>query len=165
MDLVLFIVALLFCLAGTAVSALGFSGTWIVLAAALITHFTDGFPGIGTLIIFGLLCLAAEGVEALAGFLGVRRRGGSRLAGALAVIGGLIGAAIGSAVFPVLETVAGLIIGSFLTAFLAEWKRLKHHGQAAHIAWGTIWARLLILFIKTALAVGMSIRLLIGLLQ
>jgi uncharacterized protein len=165
MDTMLYSLAVLFCLAGVLVSSLGFSGTWIVLAAALMTRFTLDLPGVGTLVGFGLVCLAAEGLEAVAGFAGVRRRGGSRRAGALAVAGGLIGAAVGSAVFPVLGTIAGMISGSFLTAFLVEWQRLKHHGQAAHIAWGTVWARLLVLLMKTVLTLGMSIHLLTRLLR
>jgi hypothetical protein len=54
---------------------LTFSGTWMVLLAALITKFSIGFPSIGTLIAFASLCIATELFEALAGFLGVQKRG------------------------------------------------------------------------------------------
>jgi hypothetical protein len=58
-----------------------------------------------------------------------------------------------------------MIVGSFGAAFLVEWNRLKRHGDAAHIAWGTVWARLAVLFLKTALTLGMSIWLLTGLMK
>jgi uncharacterized protein YqgC (DUF456 family) len=159
------ILTVLLCLIGLLLSALTFSGTWMVLLAALITKISIGFPTIGTLVIFALLCIAAEVIEALAGFLGVQKRGGSRLAGLAALFGGLAGAGIGTGVFPILGTFAGLLLGSFGAAFLVEWNRLKHHGQAAHIAWGTVWARLAVLFLKTALTLGMSLWLLAGLVK
>ncbi|MDD3275561.1 MAG: DUF456 domain-containing protein [Kiritimatiellales bacterium] len=153
----------LLCLTGLFLSMLTFSGTWMVLLAALITKFLIGFPSIGTLVVFAVLCIATEGFEALAGFLGVQKRGGSKLAGVAALIGGLVGATVGTGIFPILGTFAGMIIGSFGAAFLVEWNRLKRHGDAAHIAWGTVWARLAVLFLKTALTLGMSIWLLANL--
>jgi uncharacterized protein len=155
----------LLCLSGLVLSTLTFSGTWMVFLAALITKFSIGFPTLGTLVVFAGLCIATELFEALAGFLGVQKRGGSKLAGLAALIGGLVGAVIGSGIFPIIGTVAGMILGSFGAAFLVEWNRLKHHGQAAHIAWGTVWARLAVLFLKTALTLGMSIWLLAGLVK
>lgn len=162
--LILILTALL-CLLGLLLSALTFSGTWVVLLAALITKISIDFPTLGTLVVFALLCIAAELIEALAGFLGVQKRGGSRLAGLAALIGGLAGAGIGTGIFPILGTLAGLLLGSFSAAFLVEWNRLKHHGQAAHIAWGTVWARLAVLFLKTALTLGMSLWLLADLVK
>ena len=157
------ILTALLCLIGLLLSMLTFSGTWLVLLAALITKFSIGFPNLGTLIVFAGLCLATEGVEALAGFFGVQKRGGSKLAGLAALIGGLVGAGIGTGIFPILGTFSGMLLGSFGAAFLTEWLRLKHHEQAAHIAWGTVWARLAVLFLKTALTLGMSIWLLVHL--
>lgn len=160
MELILIILTALLCLSGLLLSMLAFSGTWMVLLAALIAKISIGFPNLGTLLIFGIICIVAELLEALAGFLGVQKRGGSKLAGFAALIGGLAGAGIGTGIFPILGTFAGMILGSFGAAFLTEWLRLKHHGQAAHIAWGTVWARLAVLFLKTALTLGMSIWLL-----
>lgn len=165
MQTLLIILTALLCLLGLMLSMLTFSGTWLVLLAALITRVSIGFPNIGTLIVFASICIGVEGFEALAGFLGVQKRGGSKLAGLAALIGGLVGAIIGSGIFPILGTFAGMLIGSFGAAFLVEWNRLKHHEQAAHIAWGTVWARLAVLFLKTALTLGMSLWLLAGLVK
>ncbi len=159
MHILLLILTVLLCLIGLLLSVLAFSGTWLVLLAALITFFAAGVPPMGTLVAFLLICIATEVIEALAGWLGVQKRGGSKLAGAAAVAGGLIGALAGSAVFPIIGTLLGMLAGSFALAFLVESNRLKHHGRAAHIAWGTVWARLTVLFIKTALTLAMSIRL------
>ncbi|MBL7016146.1 MAG: DUF456 domain-containing protein [Kiritimatiellales bacterium] len=164
-DLLLFILAGLLCGTGVFISALAFSGTWLVLAAALITFFTAGFPTPGTLIVFALLCIGAEIIEALAGYFGVQKRGGSKLAGLAALVGGLLGAVIGSGILPIIGTVLGMLIGSFALAFLIEWNRLKHHGQAAQIAVGAVWARLGVMFLKTLFSLGMSIWLLAGLMR
>jgi hypothetical protein len=164
-EVFLIILTALLCLVGLLLSMLTFSGTWLVLAAALITKFAIGVPTTETLVVFAVICIAAELLELLAGFLGVQKRGGSKLAGFAALAGGLVGAGGGTGIFPILGTFAGLLIGSFGAAFLVEWLRLRHHGQAAHIAWGTVWARLAILFFKTALTLGMSLWLLVGLVK
>lgn len=160
-----FALAAFLCGIGILVSALAFSGTWIVLAAALITFFTSGVPSIGTLIAFVLICIGTEIVEAVAGWLGVQKRGGSKFAGLAALIGGLVGAVIGSGIFPIIGTFFGMLAGSFALAFLIEWNRLQHHGKAAAIAFGAVWARLAVMLLKTALTVAMTVWLLVGLLR
>jgi hypothetical protein len=170
-EVLLIILTVLLCLIGLLLSMLTFSGTWLVLLAALIIKLNVACPpdcvaiGWGTLVVFALICIAVELIELLAGFLGVQKRGGSKLAGFAALIGGLVGAGIGTGIFPILGTFSGLLVGSFGAAFLVEWLRLKHHEQAAHIAWGTVWARLAVLFLKTTLTLGMSLWLLVGLVK
>lgn len=159
----LLVLTLLLCIVALCLSALAFSGTWVVLLAALITFFSVESPTLGTLILFTLLCIGTELAEAVAGWLGVQKRGGSKLAGFASLIGGVLGAILGSAVFPILGTLLGMLIGSFALAFLVEWNRLKHHRQAVRIAWGTVLARLSILFIKTIITLGMSIWLILAL--
>lgn len=155
----------LLCIVALFLSALAFSGTWLVLLAALIVFFFSGVPTLGTLIVFALLCIATEVADAFAGWLGVQKRGGSKRAGVAALIGGLMGAVIGSVVFPIIGTFLGMLAGSFALAFLVELNRLNHHGQAAHIAWGTVWARLGVMFLKTLLTLGMSFWLISALLH
>ncbi len=164
-EALLFILTALLCGMGLILSALAFSGTWLVLLAALITKLSIGFPTLGTLLVFALLCIATEALEALAGFLGVQKRGGSKRAGLAALLGGLLGALIGSAVFPIIGTFLGMLLGSFALAFLTERWRLGYDAPAARIARGAVLARLLVLFVKTALTIGMSLWLLAGLLR
>ena len=157
--------AVLLCIIGLILSSLAFSGTWMVLLAALITKFSIGFPNTGTVVAFTLLCIGTEAFEAMAGFLGVQKRGGSKWAGMAALVGGLIGTVIGSAIFPILGTLIGMLLGSFTLAFLTERHRLGHDGQAAHIARGAVWARLGIMLFKTGLTAAMSLWLLVGLIR
>ena len=162
-EVLLITLTALLCLIGLLLSSLAFSGTWLVLAAALITKLAIGIPNVETLVAFAVICIAVELLELLAGFIGVQKRGGSKLAGFAALIGGLVGAGVGTGIFPILGTIAGMLLGSFAAAFFVEWLRLRHHGQAAHIAWGTVWARLAVLFLKTTLTLGMSLWLLVHL--
>lgn len=46
--------------------------------------------------------------------------------------------------------------------FMVELWRLKHIEHVAHIAWGAVWARILVIFLKVAVTLGMSAALLIG---
>jgi len=164
-EFIIFILAAALCGIALLLSSLAFSGTWLVLIAALITKLSIGFPTLGTLIIFTLLCIATEALEALAGFLGVQRRGGSKRAGLAALLGGLLGAAIGSFVFPILGTLFGMLLGSFALAYAAEALLAKKHAEAAHIARGAVLARLGVMLLKTGLTAAMSLWLLIGLLR
>lgn len=164
-DLLLFIPVLLLCLLGILLSSLAFSGTWIVFGAAVIAYLTAGVPSLGALIVFVVLCIFAELAEAVAGYRGVQKRGGSKWAGFAALVGGLIGAGAGTAILPIIGTLLGILLGSFALAYFAEWLRLKHHGKAAHIALGALWARLSIMLFKSVLTIGMSVWLLLRLLD
>lgn len=157
MDALILSFCALLCLFGVFLSLLSFSGTWMVLLAALTARFLIGFPTIGTIVVFSVLCILTELLEALAGYYGVTAKGGSKRAGLAAMIGGLIGASVGSAVFPILGTFVGLLAGSFALAFLVEWNRLRHHGQAANIAMGALLARVGILLLKTIVTLAMGI--------
>ena len=53
--------------------------------------------------------------------------------------------------------VAGMLVGSFACAFAVERYRLKHSGQAARIAWGAVIARLLVILLKVAATLGMTV--------
>ena len=64
-EFLLFILTALLCGIGLILSSLAFSGTWLVLFAALITNLSIGFPTPGTLIVFALLCIATEALEAM----------------------------------------------------------------------------------------------------
>lgn len=154
----------LLCAAGVIVSALTFSGTWLVLLATLLAAWLSGpeFPGWITVAVFALLCAAIEVVEVLAGLWGVQKRGGSKLAGFAALAGGLLGMFVGSFIpVPVLGTLAGMFAGSFGLAYYVERRRLSHD-QAAHIATGAVLARIAVLLLKVTATLGMIAALYIG---
>lgn len=157
----------LLCLAGLALSCVSLFGTWCVVAATAIALFLtpDAFPGGVTLILFALLAGLIELAEWVAGVWGVQRRGGSGWAGWAALAGGILGLFFGTAIpIPVIGSLIGMLIGSFACAFAVERYRLKHAGQAAHIAWGAVMARLLVILLKVAATLGMTVILIVGLL-
>jgi len=153
------------CLAGVGLSGLSISGTWLVTAAALLAFFvkTGPFPGIWTLILFVLISAAVEGVEAVAGAWGVTRRGGSRLAGLAAVIGGILGLFIGGVIpIPLVGSLIGMTVCSFGLVYLVEHRRLRKSNEAAGIAWGAVIARVLVIIVKVGVTIGMAVALLAG---
>lgn len=159
-------VVVLLCLVGVAISCVSISGTWaVVLAAALACAIGNTFPGLWTVVAFVVISGLVEGVEALSGAWGVRSRGGSRLAGVAALIGGLLGLVLGGMIpIPFIGNLLGMILGGFALAFAVEYRRLRRADSAAHIATGAVVARLLVTLLKLLTTLGMSGYLLIGLL-
>ncbi len=153
------------CLIGFVLSCLSLSGTWVVLGASLIVSWNrwPDFPGLPTLIIFLVLCIGVEVVEALAAAWGVQRRGGSKAAGWAALGGGFLGMVLGSFIpIPVIGSLVGMVACSFGCAFLVEHAKMKKAEHAAHVATGAVLARLAVVFIKVGVTVGMAIALAIG---
>lgn len=140
------------CLVGLLLSCLALSGTWVVLLATLIAAWLNwpDFPGWQTPAVFLAICLTVEVLEFMAGKWGVEKRGGSRAAGWAALGGALAGSIIGGIIIPVplISPLIGMLIGSFAAAFAVEQHRLKKADHAAHIAFGTVLARLASMFIK-----------------
>lgn len=153
----LLVLIFLLCMVAILFSVLSFSGTWVVLVSGIISFFVLRVPSIGTLLFFLLLCLIVEVFEAVAGFYGVKKRGGSKWAGFASLVGAMLGAMAGSVLIPIIGTVIGLLLGSFLGVFLVEWFRLQNHGDASHIAWGAFFARLGIIFLKLTVTFLMSV--------
>lgn len=152
--------------AGVLVSCLGISGTWMLVGAAAIAAPLTGpdFPGWGLVVVFAVMAAAVDGVEWFASHWGVRRRGGSRLAGLAAMVGGLLGLFAGSFVFPVIGSVIGMMAGSFALAYAVERRRLQA-GHAAHIATGAVVACVLVLMLKVVVSLTMAAWLAVGILS
>ncbi len=153
----LLIIAL--CIGGIILSCLSISGTWLVLIAtiiaALLHHFT--LPGWLTIIVFIIVSILVELMEAFAGSWGVTKRGGSNLAGFMAFIGAMLGMIIGAFIpIPIFGSLFGMIAGSFLLVFLVEHKRLQSKKQAGSIATGAVIARIIVIIIKVLVTLLMS---------
>lgn len=155
----------LFALAGLALSCLGISGGYLIAVAAAIAAPLTGpsFPGWGTPIAFAAVSLVVDSVEWMASHWGVRRRGGSKLAGFAAMIGGLLGMLAGSFVFPPVGSLLGMMAGSFGLAFAVERRRLQANSPAVHIATGAVLACVMMLLIKIAVALMLIATLVVGL--
>lgn len=154
----------LLCLVGVGLSCVSISGTWLVVAASVIAAVAraDGFPGLWTVLAFAAISVLVEVAEAVAGAWGVTRKGGSRAAGVMAILGGLIGLALGSLIpIPVVGSLIGMLAGSFALVFLVERRRLASE-RAAGIAWGAVTARVAVIFLKVVVTLGMSVALFWG---
>ncbi len=158
------VLVVILCITGTMLSGISLSGTWLVLLAAIIAALVPDhpYPGFWTLGIFLVLSIGVEVLEAVAGAWGVTRRGGSKLAGLMALIGGLVGLVLGSFIpVPILGSLFGMMAGSFLLVYLVE-RRRHPEAHAAHVARGAVVARVLIILLKVIVTLGMSIFLIGG---
>lgn len=115
-------------LAGTVLPAL--PGTLFVLGGIVLGAWIDGFTRVGgvTVTVVTMLALLAWVLDYVAGLLGAKRAGASRLA--------IIGAALG--------TVAGLFMGligvffmPLVGAAIGEYIAQKDHARAAHVGIAT----------------------------
>ena len=157
----------LLCLAGLLLAAVSISGTWLVLAAAALAASLTGpgrFPGGPVLAGMAAACAAVDLIEWFAAAWGVRRRGGSRAAGWLALLGSIAGAILGGFVVPVLGSLVGMMVGSFVLVYWAEQRRLRHAARAAHIATGAVLAAMSVLILKVLATSALVLWLAAGLL-
>lgn len=115
-------------LAGTVLPAL--PGTLFVLGGIVLGAWIDGFTRVGgvTVTVVTMLALLAWVLDYVAGLLGAKKAGASRLA--------IIGAALG--------TVAGLFMGligvffmPLVGAAIGEYIAQKNHARAAHVGIAT----------------------------
>lgn len=158
--------AVLLCIIGLVLSAVGVSGTWLVIAASALTAglSSSGFPSLAGILVLIMLALGVEATEWSASHWGVRRRGGSRLAGFAATVGGVLGALLGFLLpIPIVGNLVGMLAGSFSLAYFVERHRLRQSAPAAHIATGAVLACLAVLLLKISVTLGMVLWLWIGL--
>lgn len=152
-------VAAVLTLSGLLLSVLSISGTWFVLAAAVLLGIGSArpFPGLMTVLAFAAVCLAVEGAEGLAGYWGVKARGGSRWAAVAALAGGLAGLVLGAALpVPLFGPLIGMVVLSFVAAFAVEQHRMRSAGHAASVAWGAVLARVAVVLLKSAATLAMA---------
>jgi len=152
-------VAALLCAGGIFASLLSFTGAWLIVLAALALFLIQPRTPLdwSLLAAFVVISIVLEILEFFAAKLGVSKRGGSAAAGWAALAGGIAGMFLGTFIpVPVFGTLIGMMAGSFFAAFYVEKRRLNHDEKAAHIAWGAVWARLIIMLVKTVAALGMT---------
>lgn len=96
---------------GTVLPAL--PGTPLVFGGMLIAAWTDQFQHVGgwTLTVLGILTVLAVAIDFIAGMLGAKRVGASRLAVVGAAVGTIVGIFFG---------IPGLLIGPFAGALIGE---------------------------------------------
>lgn len=135
----------------------GIPGEFGVLIATVVFTALAGaswVPWWISLILF-ILCLFAEGVEALAGFVGAKQAKGSVASAFGALAGGFAGAIIGAPFGLIFGSLAGALIGTFGGAFGVEYLRTKSHEGSSRVAAGALLGRIIGSVVKTAVACAM----------
>lgn len=158
----------LLCIGGLILSCLSISGTWVVVGAALLAAVVSPapFPGLATILIFIGLSAAIELLEWFAGMYGVTKRGGSKLAGFMALVGGVLGIFAGGLFpVPIVGSLLGMMLFSFALVYLVERHRLQKDAPALHIAMGSVTARVFMIMVKVSVTLGMIVWLVIGVIQ
>lgn len=152
------------CAFGLLLSAVGISGMWLVVVAAAVAVPLGGpgFPSWWTVGMFAVAAAVVDGCEWFASHVGVRRRGGSRLAGLAAMAGGLVGMVAGSFIVPVIGSLLGMMAGSFGFAYAVERRRLRAASPASQIATGALLAVVFVLFLKVTVTLVLAVWLVAG---
>ncbi len=132
-------------------------GNWIILAAtAIFAAFVrnDGVAPIGwtMVLVVALLATTGEVIEAVAGAAGAAKKGASRRAMLLAIVGTFVGSLLGAALgtfipIPLAGTVIGAIgggaAGAFGGAYLGEWWKGRSADERLSISVAAMVGRLL----------------------
>lgn len=137
LSIILFILGAILILAGLAGVVLpALPGVPLMLAGMLLVAWGDGFTHLGTptLVVLGALTVLAMLLDLIAGLLGAKRVGASRIALAGAALGTLIGLFFG---------LPGIVLGPFLGAFAGELWHSRHGGRATRVGLAT-WVGLLL---------------------
>jgi uncharacterized protein len=136
----------------------GLPGTLIIFAGALCYRLLLPAAGIGTttVVIIGLLMVAAEGLEWILTTRFTRRYGGSKRAGWGAIIGGMIGAFLGVPV-PVIGSIVGAFLGAFVGAFAFELSGGSNTSNATRVAWGALLGRMTAAAMKVGIGLTMAV--------
>lgn len=130
---ILVVVLVLLGLAGTMLPAL--PGVPLIFGALAFAAWMDGFAEVSVFVVvlLGILAALAVLVDLVAGLLGAKKVGASRLAVVGATIGTVVGLFLG---------LPGLILGPFVGAAIGEFITLRDAGQATRVGVAT-WLGLL----------------------
>lgn len=153
-------------LAGLLIVPLGLPGIWLIVAGALVYSFFGDFdPGrsdFWVLFFTFLLALVGEGIEFYVGVVGSKKMKVKTGAIVSSLIGGILGAIIGVPV-ALVGSLLGLFAGVFLGAFIYELFVEHDIQKAVQAALVVFFSRVTALFIKTVVAFGMVVYLLMKL--
>ncbi|MEW6757814.1 MAG: DUF456 domain-containing protein [Acidobacteriota bacterium] len=146
------VLLLLVCAAAWVSQVFQLPGNWIMVLAALLYGWLEDFSVVTWWVLALGLLLAGlgEAAEFLAGYLGARRFGGDRWAGAGALAGSVVGALLGAGFGFGLGAIPGTVLGAFAGALsVAAWRE-RHSGKALWAGLGAALGRTLGLSAKLA---------------
>ena len=145
---------------------LGFPGTFIIFADALIYGLITRFRG-GITVKFLLLLFAiavfSELVEFLLGTFTTLKFGATKWGVIGTLVGGILGAAWGSAALPLVGTLVGALLGAFLGAFTLELIHRDDPTGAAKAGFGAFVGKILGITVTFSCAIAMITLILIRL--
>jgi uncharacterized protein len=152
----------LFLLAGVVMVPFTLPGTWVIVLAALLYSLVKDYHIVGdwkVLLVLIIMAVAGEVVEFVTGALGAKKADVPTGAVVCSMIGGILGAVIGVPVF-LIGALLGLLIGTFLGAFIYQLIKDGQVRVALKDSFVVLTSRVIAIFAKTAIAVGMAIYLL-----
>jgi len=149
LDILLWSLAVVLVIAGVVGTVLpALPGTALVFAGLLLGAWIDGFAAVGavTIAVLGLLTVIAWVADYVAGLMGAKRAGASRLA--------LIGAAIGT-VLGVFTGLWGLLFMPLAGAAIGEYLEIRDLARAGHVGVSTWIGMMLGAAVKIAITFAM----------
>lgn len=143
------------CIAWT-LNFLALPGNWMIVGLAALLAWlnpvtADGigmeWSAVGLIL---ALCVGGEILEAVAGAYGAGKKGGSRRAMFLAVVGTVVGSFMGAVggipilvVGPILGALVGGALGAFAGAYVGEMWKHGFSDRSVSVGWGALVGRLL----------------------
>lgn len=146
-------------LTGLIAIPIGLPGTFIIVAAAMVTALVTRFALVGwwTVGIFLAAAVVGEILEGMLGPVVAGRYGATRWGMLGAIAGGFGGAILGTAVTPVIGTVIGSFLGTAVGAPLLEWIRGASKDDGVRAGFGAFLGKSIAAAIKLAIGVGMTV--------
>lgn len=138
-----YLLLLVVCLAGLAISVVGLPGLWLMVASAVVFSLATGGVVLTwkTVVAVALLAAASEVAEFLAGAAGSKTAGGTWRGIVGAVVGGIAGGIVGVPI-PILGPILGAILGAAVGAGVLELTGERPDvRQAGNVAWGAAKGR------------------------
>lgn len=135
----------------------GLPGIWVMLGTAVIYSATAGANiSTFTLVLVGIVAVAAEVIEYVLSARYVRIYGGSRRGAWGAIIGGTVGAIMGVPI-PIIGSLIGAFAGSFVGALIAELGAGAGKKDASRAAFGALVGRAAAAAMKVAVGLGIAV--------
>lgn len=139
-------------------------GTWLIAVAALLYSLVRDFQASSDWVVIAwliALAILGEVVEFVTGALGPKKVEVPTGAIICSILGGIAGAIIGVPVF-LIGAVLGLLIGTFVGALVYTLVKDGKVRVALRHAVAVLTSRVISIFAKTAIAVGMAVYILIN---
>lgn len=146
-------------LAGVLMVPFTLPGTWVIVGAALLYSLVGDFHNSPRWLVVSILAglaVVGEMLDYAASAVSAKKENVPAGAVICSILGGLVGAVIGVPVF-LIGALLGLLIGTFLGAFVYSLIRKKIVSEAFRDSFVILTSRIISIFAKTALAMGMSV--------